>query len=92
MGYGFLANTAHAAGDHPLARGVSRLDLAELNGRALSAPGAEVVARVGGSPAVAVMAAGSGEVVVLADLGLLGNAGGEPENLTFWRNLARYAR
>jgi hypothetical protein len=31
-------------------------------------------------------------VVVLADLGILGSDGGEPQNLQFWRNLAQYAR
>jgi len=33
-----------------------------------------------------------GEVLVLADLGMLGSARGEPANLVFWRNLANYAR
>jgi len=33
-----------------------------------------------------------GQVLVLADLGMLSNNGGVPENLTFWRNLAEYAR
>jgi hypothetical protein len=33
-----------------------------------------------------------GQVLVLADVGILGSAGGEPQNLTFWRNLAEYAR
>jgi hypothetical protein len=32
-----------------------------------------------------------GEVLVLADLGML-NGRGEPDNFTFWENLASYAR
>jgi hypothetical protein len=41
---------------------------------------------------MAVVPWGDGEVLILADLGLLGNAGGPPANLAFWRNLARYAK
>jgi hypothetical protein len=33
-----------------------------------------------------------GQVLVLADLGILGSAAAQPANLQFWRNLARYAR
>jgi len=32
-----------------------------------------------------------GEVLVLGDIGLLGNGSDEPTNLPFWMNLARYA-
>jgi hypothetical protein len=35
---------------------------------------------------------GSGQVLVLADVGILGHDEGEPTNLPFWLNLARYAQ
>ncbi len=90
---GTLADdVAVAVGSHPLVRGVTTLDLAEANSVRFTAAGAETLAHVAGSPAVAVLGVGAGEVLVLADLGLLGNQTGEPQNLTFWRNLALYAR
>jgi hypothetical protein len=33
-----------------------------------------------------------GQVLVLADVGLLGASSPEPANLRFWQNLAQYAR
>ena len=33
-----------------------------------------------------------GQVLALADVGIFVSAGGTPQNLTFWRNLVRYAR
>jgi hypothetical protein len=33
-----------------------------------------------------------GQVLALADAGLLGNDGGTPRSLKLWQNLARYAR
>ncbi len=33
-----------------------------------------------------------GQVLALADLGLLGNDGGMPRSLKLWQNLAQYAR
>ena len=36
--------------------------------------------------------AGAGEVLLIGDLGILGNDYGDPENLRFWENLRRYAR
>ena len=85
-------STARAVGDHDLMNGVSELQLAESNGVWFTASGAQELARVSVLPAVSLVAAGSGEVLVLADLGLLGSGTGEPANLVFWRNLANYAR
>jgi len=52
----------------------------------------QVLARVAGQPAAALVAHGRGEVLALADLGILGAGPGNPPNLRFWQNLARYAR
>jgi hypothetical protein len=92
LGYGFIASTARVIDGHPLVRGVERLDLADLNSRVFQAPDAEVLVEIAGSPAVAVATVGSGEVIVLADVGILGSSGGDPANLRFWQNLALYAR
>jgi hypothetical protein len=92
FGFPTAAETAQATGGHPLVRGVTTLDLAQGNACLYSARDGEVIARMGGSAAITVKAAGAGEVIVLADLGILGNRGGDPANLEFWRNLARYAR
>lgn len=85
-------STATATGTHPLMSGVETLELAETNGVWFTASGAQELARVSVLPAVSLVVAGSGEVLVLADLGLLGSGTGEPANLVFWRNLADYAR
>ena len=77
---------------HPLVAGVQSLRLAESNGVPFSAEGGRVLARMAGRSVATVLTAGSGEVLVLADLGLLGSASGEPQNLRFWRNIAEYAR
>jgi len=89
---GLTGSTATASGNHPLVSGVSSLQLAEDNGVRFSAAGAEVLATVAVLPAVSLLAVGSGEVLVLSDVGILGSSGGEPANLQFWRNLAEYAR
>lgn len=89
---GLAGSTATASGNHPLMNGVSSLLLAEDNGVRFSAAGAEVLASVAALPAVSLVAVGSGEVLVLADLGILGAPGGEAPNLQFWNNLAEYAR
>jgi hypothetical protein len=84
-------------GVSPLVRGVSRLATAKANGvrLTLTAMESEVLAEAGGSPAAALVRYGGagGEVLVLADIGILGSSG-EPTltNLPFWRNLAGYAR
>jgi len=47
---------------------------------------------VGSSLAVAIVPHGAGEVLVLADLGILGAAEEPPANRHFWSNLGEYAR
>jgi hypothetical protein len=91
------ADGAITVGKHPLVQGVPGLSLAEGNAvpfaLAESVSGV-VLAESEGEPAVALLDHGDagGQVLVLADVGILGSAGGEPQNLTFWRNLAQYAR
>ena len=87
-----IGSTAIAVAGHPLVDGVVTLRLAENNGVPFSTDGGRVLARMAGRSVATLITAGSGEVLVLADLGLLGSASGEPQNLRFWQNLAEYAR
>ena len=83
---------ARAAGQHALMQGVQTLWLADGNVIPFEPPpSAEVIATVDGRPAVAVFSHGSGEVLVLADVGLLGDGSIEADNRRFWDNLAEWA-
>ena len=81
-------------GTSPLVSGVAQLVLAGDNGVPFTFTGGSEVARVGLQPAAALLrpGGGAGEVLVLADLGILGAGASGPVNLRFWQNLARYAR
>jgi hypothetical protein len=85
---------AHPEGEHPLMRGVASLQMAEENAIPFSLTGGQVLAWAGGELAVALVDHGpaGGQVLALADVGLLGATWGPPANLTFWQNLAQYAR
>jgi hypothetical protein len=88
---------AQAEGESPLMTGVRFLELGNENGVPFdvgSAPDVQVLARAGGQPVAALLGYGDagGQVLVLADLGLLGSSFGPPQNVPFWQNLARYAR
>jgi hypothetical protein len=93
---GLADSTATVISNHPLVAGVPSLLLASnnevYNGVRFTAAGSQELARIGTRPAMALVTAGSGEVLVLADLGILGAPGGEAPNLEFWRNLAQYVR
>jgi 7,8-dihydropterin-6-yl-methyl-4-(beta-D-ribofuranosyl)aminobenzene 5'-phosphate synthase len=80
-------------GHHPLMEGISTLELLEGNGVPFRLAEGQSLAQAGGEPVVALVDYGhtGGQVLVLADLGILGSRG-EPHNLTFWQNLAQYAR
>ncbi|HOQ99604.1 MAG TPA: M28 family peptidase [Anaerolineae bacterium] len=84
------AGDAWVEGTSPLLEGLSSLRLVERNGVPLSLAQGRVLAQAGGWAAAGLVDQGRGQVLALADLGLLG-AAGEPANLAFWRNLARYA-
>jgi hypothetical protein len=94
---GLSTTQAYTEGGSPLVEGIEVLEMAEANGVPFSLAGASesrVLAQADGEPAVALVDYGQngGEVLVLADVGILGATWGPPANLTFWRNLARYAR
>jgi hypothetical protein len=92
---GSLSSTqAQPQGEHPLVEGVMGLELVRANGLPFSLTEGRVLAQVGGEVAVGLVDYGEagGQVLVLADVGMLGNAEGEPVNLPFWLNLARFAR
>jgi hypothetical protein len=85
-------------GSSPLVEGVTRLSMAQANGvrfHLVEGTQFEVLAETGGQMVVALVQYGDagGELLVLADLGILGSSG-EPTltNLPFWQNLAEYAR
>jgi hypothetical protein len=73
---------------------VALLELAEANGVPFSLSEGQVLARVGAELAAALVdyGDGGGQVLALADVGMLGAGEEEPANLPFWLNLARYAR
>ena len=85
---------AGTKGRSPLVKGVEALELAAANGVPFTVTGGQVLAQMDGKPVAALVDHGSsgGQVLVLADVGMLGNGGDEPTNLPFWLNLARYAR
>lgn len=86
------ASSAARVTSHTLLQGIASLALAPGNGTVFAAPAAQVLARADGQAAVALIAHGAGEVLVVADLGIIGSPPGSAPNLTFFRNLARYAR
>ncbi len=87
------ATTASRAASHPLTAGIATFELAPGNAVPFSAGTATVLARAEGRPVMALSARpGGGEVVVLADVGILSTARSAPLNLRFWNNLAGYAR
>jgi len=92
---GVLEGTeARTRGMSPLVKGVEILKLAEANGVPFTVTRGRTLAQIDGEPVAALVDYGDsgGQVLVLADVGMLGNSGEEPINLPFWLNLARYAR
>jgi hypothetical protein len=92
---GALSSTeAQTEGENPLVEGIATLELAEANGVPFSLAGGQVLAQADGEVVAALVdhGQGGGQVLVLADVGMLGHDGGEPTNLSFWRNLARYVQ
>ena len=80
------------SGTHPLIEGVSTLELAPGKGVPFRVERGQVLAEAAGESILALVQFGGGEVLVMADLGLLnlGERGGL-NNLAFWKNLAQYA-
>jgi hypothetical protein len=93
----FPTSQAYTEGGSPLVEGIKVLEIVATNGVSFSLEElaqSQVLAQADGEPAVALVDYGQngGQVLILADLGILGATWGPPANLTFWRNLARYAR
>jgi hypothetical protein len=89
---GLVSQTADITSNHALVAGIPPLLMASSNGVRYTVTGGEELARVGDHPAVSLISVGSGEVLVLADVGILGAPGGQAPNLEFWQNLVRYVR
>lgn len=86
-----------ASGSHPLVEGTSYLEMITDNGHPFTVSDTskgQDLARAGGESVIRLVEHGDagGQVLALADVGLLGNDGGAPQNLRFWQNLALYAR
>jgi Peptidase family M28 len=90
------ASSARIQQAHPLMEDQYGLALLGGNAVAFTMQSGDTLAAVGEDPVVGLVhwGAAGGQVLVLADVGILGLAGSAPEeeNLTFMRNLARYAR
>lgn len=81
------------SGGHPLTRGVKYLELAVENGVPFTATlGLPLAQAPGGVTVAAVTDHGQGQVLVLADVGMLDAANDDLINLPFWQNLADFAR
>jgi hypothetical protein len=95
---GYLpTSSARVRQEHSLMEGQSSLTLIRNNGVPFTMQTGETLAEVDGRPVVGLVDYGEagGQILVLADVGILGFAGHEQagrDNLAFVRNLARYAR
>jgi hypothetical protein len=98
FGEGTLSSSsAQTQREHPLMEHQSILRLIANNGVPFTMQTGEALAEIGARPAVGLVDYGEagGQVLVLADVGILGFAGLVPperDNFSFLRNLARYAR
>ena len=91
------SSNARPVGKHPLMINQSSLILIENNGVPFTMQNGETLASANGKPVVGLIDYGKagGQVLVLADVGILDFASLEPterDNFEFLRNLARYAR
>lgn len=85
---------ANVKAEHPLMSEIMGLDVVEGNGIPFSLFEGQVLAQVYADVVAALVDYGEngGQVLALADTGILGATWEEPVNLPFWLNLARYAR
>jgi hypothetical protein len=81
-----------ADSDHPLMDGVVLVRFIEGNARGFTIDSGEILAGSDAAGALAVVPHGSGEVIVLADLGTLGSSQDPPRNQRLFENIAEYAR
>ncbi len=98
FGEGTLSSSrARTLRGHPLMEGQSSLALLADNAVPFTMQAGDTLADAGGDPVVGLVNYGKagGQVLVLADVGILSLAGSAPpegDNLPFLRDLARYAR
>ena len=98
ISYRFGARTSHLLwvekNSHPLVEGISYLEFIQDNGIPFTMQQGQTLAWLAGKAVIGLVDYGdaSGQVLALADVGLLGNDRGMPHNLRFWQNLAHYAR
>jgi hypothetical protein len=87
-------NRVRPDGENPLLEKETTLEMAADNGVPFALAEGQVLGRAGAEPAIGLVEYGDagGQVLVLADVGLLGSNIDWPVNLAFWQNLARYAR
>ncbi len=78
---------------HPLVENASYLEMFQGNGVPFSLASGVVLAKAGSRPVLALLDYGDagGQVLLVADIGLLSDFGRGAKNLTFLQNLARYA-
>jgi hypothetical protein len=90
---GTVGDSAAVISAHPLVLGLSELLLVSDNAVPFTMTAGTTLAINLGRSMAGIVSHGSngGEVLVLADLGML-NGRGEPDNFTLWENLAGYAR
>jgi hypothetical protein len=91
------ADQARTEGEHPLVGKVKMLELGPDNGipyELADGLAGEVLAWKGATPVATLLEHGAqgGQVLILADVAVLTSGWGEPHNLPFWQNLARFAR
>jgi hypothetical protein len=79
---------------HPLVERVSYQELLPGNSVPIQMEEGQVLAWADGKIVIGLVDHGhaGGQVLALADLGLLGNDAGMPRSLRLWQNLAQYAR
>jgi hypothetical protein len=79
---------------HALGEGVPYQELLPGNSVPIRMEEGQVLAWAEGKIVVGLVDHGDagGQVLALADLGLLGNDAGMPQSLKLWQNLAQYAR
>jgi hypothetical protein len=87
-------NVLWSESDHALVEFVQYLEFYEGNGVPLAMDAGQVLAQISQAPAVGLVEYGDagGEVLALADFGILHVHHAASQNLAFLRNLARYAR
>jgi len=81
-------------GAHPLVEDVTYVEVIQNNSVPFTMREGQVLTEDGGHTIAGLVDYGDagGQVLALADVGIFVSAGGTPQNLTFWRNLVRYAR